>query len=297
MSNGRRRRHAHRPDRVGASRYTPVKLERLERFARRHGRVVRDVLAKPKWADADRRYHYFDFYAGPGTYSEADYPDLVGRHGSPILVPKIIEDTPLTCLTFLSEPWHADRLARNLREAGIDGVTLMPVTCADAIARLIGNEDPHRYVKHRPMGLAFIDPNGPVHAEEWEALERFVAHKRFGLIDVLINVNASIAKFCHSSRVHAETLRTTEHLARLGKKSIQLWNPCPGDPHQFTLAYCTDGPTLEFVEDGFVDITSPCGRDIARRIDYSAKERESLPPDPPTPPPTGPTFLRGIDWR
>jgi hypothetical protein len=272
---------------VGCSSLSRLKWERLEYLLEAHATACKSIIGRKPWAS--KTYHYFDFYSGPGIYAATEDEDLIGEHGSPIRAIRTLERVGIDYRVLLSDEKEAHRLTRNLGTIGIDGVYASPLTCSEAVDLYT---DDARWVQAysdtgKPFGIAFFDPNG---VPDWAAVERFSNCYRFRFVDLLINVNATINKRCRASSRHAETMRPTDHLLNVGKDQVVLWDPCPGDSWQFTLAYCTSraAPTFKTRSLGFLPIDEPGGQRIARRIDFSEAERKYMPP------PTG--HLPGIDW-
>lgn len=271
---------------VGCSIYTREKWARLEYLLSIHVRICKGIMSRNDWVSG--AYHYFDFYAGPGAYNESHSTLLAGEIGSTIRALDIFDREQVEHRSFFTE--HDTDTYTNLVET-IAARQPHPcpwvreMSCEEAIDKLCSDWHLLSNSDHKvPFGLAFFDPNG---VPDWPSLKRFARSKRFQRIDHLININSAICKWVFTSRLHKETKRPTEHLRELDKKKIYLWEPTPGDSHQFALAYCTNGPFPEFRDWGFHLIDSPQGQRIARRIDFSPKERLELSNK------TG--FLRGFD--
>ena len=257
---------------VGCSEYTILKWERFAYLFDVEIGIIGGILSRmPGWAD--ERFWYYDFYAGPGIYSEREAHYLAGRHGSPMIAVAMLRESRLNYRANLYD--EKDETARRLQRA-IDshfpGSTVSIDTrsfrdAVDGLRPLPGEK--------KALGLAFIDPNGP---PDWKALEDFCKSRRGDRTDVLINVNSSNMKLQYVSPKHAEHMRPTEHLKALGKRYIYLWEPAPSDMHQFALAFCTNCPEStfpDFPKKGFHKMSSEMGGVIARRIDMTHKERKA----------------------
>jgi hypothetical protein len=276
---------------IGCGKYTREKWERFIYLLRVHAEMYRLIMQKCRWADSV--YSYFDFYAGPGLYTEHDSnPDLAGEYGSPVLATRILDEVfnsrpglaangePLEVRSFIFDPYEYDRLSSCLRGIGLRGGMIDRLPCDRAVDRLIDNwREATGCSPRKPVGLAFFDPNG---VPDWDSLRRFSGCKLFRRVDLLININTAIGRLVRLSQVHPETMTSTERLRELGKEEIYLWEPAPSDKHQFALAFCTncpDGKFPEFRRQGFHRIDSERGGRIARRIDLARWERtrEGLP--------------------
>jgi three-Cys-motif partner protein len=268
---------------TGCSGSTREKWKRFEYLLRVHAAMCRLIMTKHRWADS--AYSYFDFFAGPGLYDETDHAGLAGEFGSPVRALTILKEIfvdpggeaangePLAVRAFFHDPnvWH--RLQHCLDRLGMHGGIVDDVPCEQAVDALIeGWPGMTGCSPWKPLGLAFFDPNGQ---PPWSSIKAFSSEKCFDHIDFLINVNSTVIKRVLKSSIHAETRTPTQHLVELGKDDVYLWEPTPGDIHQFALAYCTNGPFPEFRKLGFHFINSDKGRQIADRIDMTAKEYKS----------------------
>lgn len=247
---------------VGCSRFTREKWERFEHLLVAHLSICREIM--PRFGVEE--YAYLDFYAGPGIYASSDRPDLAGEAGSPIRAMRLMATFGMSSRAYLFDPEEAGRLLVNvgLMEPPIVPTWIDGLRCREAVDRLIAGGVDLR------IGLAFFDPNGQA---DWPAIGRFAA--KFRYIDLLININSAVIKRMINPIHRAD--RPMAYLEALGKKYVYLWDPCPSDPHQFALAFCTN--FADFPESralGFHRSTTPQGRCIARRIDHSHRERESL---------------------
>jgi hypothetical protein len=266
---------------TGCSGTTREKWKRFEYLLRVHAGMCRLIMTKHRWADS--AYTYFDFFAGPGLYDESDHPGLAGEYGSPVRACRILgpiflgqsgeaaNGEPLGIRTVFHDPNVGYRLRYCLDQLGLRGDVAGDLTCdmavADIISRWPGMTGCSPW---KALGLAFFDPNGQ---PPWASIKAFATERSFGCVDLLINVNSTVVKRVLKSPIHAETRTPTQHLVELGKEAVYLWEPTPGDIHQFALAYCTNGPFPEFRKHGFHSIDSDRGRRIADRIDMTAKER------------------------
>lgn len=253
---------------VGCSGFTREKWERLEHLLETHLAICREIMPK----HGIEEYAYFDFYAGPGVYAASDSVELAGEVGSPIRAMRILAAFGMPFRAYLFDPREAGRLLVNvgLTRTWGDPVEIDGLPCDEAVDRVIASGDRPR------IGLAFFDPNGQA---DWAAIRRFC--EAFRYIDVLINVaSGTIKRLRLSSHPYHRALgtaRPTVYLRSLGKKRTYLWDPCPGDRHEFALAFCTNCPDFpESRELGFHLSTTPKGKCIARRIDHSHRERELM---------------------
>jgi hypothetical protein len=283
---------------TGCSGSTREKWRRFEYLLRVHAAKCRLIMTDPtkkKWADSC--YSYFDFFAGPGLYDETDHAGLAGEFGSPVRALNILKEIfidpggeaangePLGIRAFFHDPNVWLRLQRCLDHLGHCGGIVDGSTCEQAIDDLIEHWlEMTGCSPWKPLGLAFFDPNGQ---PPWASIRSFTSRKSFDRIDLLINVNSTVVKRVLKSPVHAETRTPTQNLVELGKEDVYLWEPTPGDIHQFSLAYCTNGPFRKFRRLGFHFINSDKGRRIADRIDMTADERKARGGPP--------GFLRGME--
>jgi hypothetical protein len=280
---------------TGCSGSTREKWKRFEYLLGVHAEMCRLIMVKHRWADS--AYSYFDFFAGPGLYDESDHTGLTGEFGSPVRALRILEPLfneqvgeaangePLGIRTIIHDPLVWDRLYSCLSHLGMLRGIIGDLPCEQAIDDLLENWPSMTGCSPwKPLGLAFFDPNGQ---PPWASIKAFGSEKTFNRIDLLINVNSTVGKRVRKSPIHAETLTPTQHLVELGKDDVYLWEPTPGDIHQFALAYCTNGPFPEFRKLGFHFINSDKGRRIADRIDMTAEERKARGGPP--------GFLRGME--
>jgi hypothetical protein len=269
---------------TGCSRATREKWSRFEYLLKIHARMCRAIMTKRSWADST--YSYFDFFAGPGLYEITDSAELTGEYGSPVRAFRVLREIfvdqagaaangePLRVRAILHDPEQWCRLRSCLQSLEMHGTIVGGLTCDRAVADLIGRW--HEMTGSSPwkaLGLAFFDPNGQ---PPWASIREFASAKIFNRIDLLINVNSTVVKRLRRSPVHGESLTPTQQLVSLGKDDVYLWEPSPGDIHQFALAYCTNGPFSEFRRLGFHFINSEKGRRIADRIDLTEQERKTL---------------------
>lgn len=230
------------------------------------------IIPRESWTS--EAYHYFDFYAGPGLYTKEESPELAGEVGSPIrAIETIRAEFPGPCRVFFfdEKPETAFRLGANLQARFGAKIDVPALACKEAVESLLLADD-----IRKPCGLAFFDPNG---IPDWHSLRWFAQSLKFKRIDILLNINSTAAKRARKSPKHLDAdykIPPTQHLRKLGKKRVLLWEPYPGDRHQFALAYCTNGPGPEWEESQFFSIGTPAGQRIARRIDLSYGERIAL---------------------
>lgn len=249
---------------VGCSEFTPEKWNRLDYLLGAHVKICRSIMQK---LGCLQIYDYFDFYAGPGIYSPDDageYRELIGQAGSPIRAIRALNASGIRYRAWLSDecPLITRRLADNLKQVAPCRFVVNPLDCKSAVDWLTGKQN-----QRFKIGLAFFDPNGQ---PDWDAIAKF--SEAYPYIDLLINVSTALIKRMNNP-IH-KAKRPTEYLRGLGKKHIYLWDPCPGDKHQFSLAVCINwGQFPKFGTLGFHRIDTAWGRIIADRIDYSRDER------------------------
>jgi hypothetical protein len=269
---------------IGCSLYTREKWERFEYLLNVNAMMWRGIMQRCRWAE--NVFSYFDFFAGPGLYTDADRVDLAGEYGSPIRALRVLEEVfsdpghrsasgePLGIRGFFSDSLEWERLRACLVQLGHPGDEVRGLICDRAVDDLLAQWTPAAGQHPRkPVGLAFFDPNGQ---PPWDAIGRFAGAWIFDRIDLLINVNATVGKRVRLSPLHAESRMPTEYLRSIGKKYIYLWEPSPGDSHQFALAFCTnctDWRFPEFARKGFHALETEKGQRIARRIDLTDSER------------------------
>ncbi len=251
---------------------TREKWSRFQSLLGINCKMWKGIIPREAWTS--EAYHYFDFYAGPGLYTKEESLELAGEVGSPIrAIETIRAEFPGPCRVFFFDehPETAKRLAENLQRRFGATIEVPCMSCEEATEAMILAED-----LRKPCGLAFFDPNG---IPDWRSVCRFGQATKFKRIDILLNINSTAMKRVYSSPNHLNPdykIRPSEHLHRLGKKRVLLWEPHPGDIHQFALAYCTNGPGPEWEESRFSSIGTPQGQRIARRIDLSYSERMAL---------------------
>lgn len=248
----------------GFSDATPLKWQRLDRFLREIHLVAsksilerQDAMGRGRWL-CDT-YAIVDLYAGPGDYGH----DVVG---SPLIAMKAAADSGINFHAWLVEPVHHEMLATAVASHGLaDRCTIIATTFEKAMDRL--KKEIHRCT----LGFAFVDPNG---YPAWRELRTFADN--FRSIDLMINVNATAHKRCLKCPAHKETMRPSERLHSVGKKSMCLWRPADWDNWQFCLAYLTNGPTFEARKQGFHLSHTRSGLSVIRLIDYTEAERKII---------------------
>jgi three-Cys-motif partner protein len=273
---------------IGTSGFSPLKWQRFGQLLDCHMKMVRGILQADKENHAHPMYMFVDLYAGPGLYLPKHETGFTGQHGSPLIaVRKLKKSKQESGMDFWTYFGDADEQTCNDLQVNFgryghdDQVERVYVgCCAKAVDRLM-----KLHTSRIKYGLVFVDPNG---YPDWDALTDLTKSQQWRRVDLLINVNATVHKRCLKSTTNAETKRPTDHLRGLDKKYISLWTPPASNPHQFTLAYCTNWKTLEFKGQNFHGIDSAKGQAICRLIDYTEDERSKLDPIA--------GFLPGADW-
>jgi hypothetical protein len=256
---------------VGCNRFTPMKWDRIEYLLRVHSRMVDGIAGRVKWARPE--YHYFDMYAGPGFYT-TQLNCLYGDSGSPVIAAGILRNQPHRLYLNDKDKRCVLSLATSIAEANAHA----QITCLDAcdFARRICNADFRKQEFNgsgkKPMGLLMVDPNG---APCWEAVHKIAHCPQYDRLDVLINVNATSAKWnlvVHADKGHK---RLTEQLRRLRKKYLYLWSPHKSNPWQFSLVFATNwGEFPEFRKSHFYRSDTPDGKELLYRLAYTEAERK-----------------------
>lgn len=257
---------------VGCGEFTRLKWERLDYLLSVHVPMVCGIARRNLWVIPF--YHYFDMYSGPGIYGEEHDPDLSGTVGSPLRA--------LRALRAAGYPYRvrfhdADRRQTAALRASLEAQGFQQevkyvhdADCAAGVREIMRIPAGRNA---RMFGMVFFDPNGK---PDWPAIQALSAHPNSIHLDFFINLNTAYHKFLFYSSIHDDSLRPTEWLRVLGKKSIYLWRPAKSCDQQFALSYCTNGPFPEFKNHGFHHIDTEEGQEIVRSIDYRPDERRAL---------------------
>lgn len=270
---------------IGCSDITKDKWGRLEYLLTMHINACKGIVKRRSYVS--RVYEYFDFYAGPGIYTEEDNQGLAGELGSPlrairlfqrILDPKrlmlFMRSDIMTWRAWLFEPNRKTygRLRMAINRVSQEPINAKNMTCGAGVKEIIDArlwKTENEWNRGHTYGLAFFDPNG---VPDWDAIQLFSRTPHFQRIDLLINVCATGIK--RVRRASLDPTLATDRLLSLDKRKIYLWDPVPGDPFQFALALCTNWRGFPgFSQSRFYDIESPEGRAIAEKINYTKSER------------------------
>jgi three-Cys-motif partner protein len=257
---------------VGCGEFTRLKWDRLDYLLSVHVPIVCGIIRRNFWAMP--YYHYFDMYAGPGIYGEEYGNGLAGEDGSPIRALLALRSAryPYRVRFFDTSQRQVDSLRESLAVRGFhqEMSNIRKADCAAGVQEIMSMPAGRNA---RMLGMVFFDPNGK---PDWPAIRTLARHPNSTYLDFFINLNVSIHKRLYYSSVHDDSLRPTEWLRVLGKKSIYLWRPAKSSPEQFTLSYCTNGPFPEFENHGFHHIDTEAGQEIVRLIDFRPDERKTL---------------------
>jgi three-Cys-motif partner protein len=256
---------------AGCSEFSRLKWRCLEALLDLHIQKVKGTI---KWdRTCQRAYYYVDLYAGPGYYESRE--GAVGQVGSPVIALRRLKAAKIPYRLWLADPKEHEALQQSVICEGNPELmrSVLAYCCAQSVDSLLCFHH-----NRKMLGLVFIDPNGH---PDWEHVGLLARGPQWNCMDFLININANIHKRCSKTDWNVEQLRPTEHLRALKRRNIYLWKPDdadpenPSNPHQFALAFCTNGRfESQCRELDFYHIDSPEGWELSQRIDYSEKERE-----------------------
>jgi hypothetical protein len=260
---------------IGTSRVTMAKWDAFAYLMAVHINMVKEIFAATP-REVVPAYVYLDLYAGPGLYEMRHDADLAGRFGSPLIAVRRLKAAGIEFAPYFadSDPAVCDLLRTSLLRDGHGEHVgrVFKACCALSVDRLLC-----WHTTRNKYGLAFVDPNGH---PDWEAIDLLARSDQWYNVDLLINVNATGHKRCKGRFKNLYKgrgfLSPTEYLRGLRKRYIWLWAPDESDSWQFTLAYCTNRKAPEFRKYTFHGIDSARGREIARLIDFPARERAGI---------------------
>lgn len=268
---------------AGYGPYTRLKQQHFGAVVRTHLAIVGQILRRG-WAYP--RYVYVDLTAGPGV--------VQGIEGSPLLFLSEARRQDLAHQALLIDQDTATvaALTAEVERRGLEaGCTLLVGDNAERV------EDVVALLERRAddvYGLAYADPNGG--ELPWAALRRI--GWTFDRLDLLVYASATGKKRLRGSGT-GEPTYLLDRLAGLHKKHVLLRTPAGA--HQWTFALLTnwDGLLGKFGREGFHAITTPTGREIAERLNFSipeqrARRQAALPFGDTAPTPS--TFGTRVSW-
>jgi three-Cys-motif partner protein len=232
--------------------------------------MVRGVASREKWAL--KPYHYFEMYAGPGIYT-TQYQSLFGDSGSPLIAAGVLRKHRYRMYLNDEDPGVVTALATSLAyesvHAQISNMDARAFT--DLICDETWRQREYDCTDCKAMGLLFADPNG---VPDWQAIIQVANCPQYDRLDLLVNVNATTIKRCHSVHTSAKGhRRLREHLADLGKKYLYVWAPHKSNFWQFALVFATNWDKFpEFSKSQFYRSDSPEGRAILDKLHYTREE-------------------------
>ena len=208
-------------------------------------------------------YLYFDLTAGPGIVD--------GREGSPLLFIREAER--------LARPWRAaffeasPRTARGL-QAQVAAFDSARVVATDYNEGLEVVMQLATRSGTRPVGLAYVDPNGVI---DLTGLRRLCRERFFERIDVLIHLSATTYKRVRCCRNTHGTAYIREEMESLGKRQVQVRQP--REDQQWCMALLTNWANFPRLRRwGFRAANSPEGEAILDRINFTEKELREIGP-------------------
>lgn len=243
--------------------YTDDKQEDFRRILRMLLKISSSIMRRNTWVYP--RYFYIDMNAGPGIVN--------GKPGSPFIFLQESKSKGVGCKAFFID--RDCSTTDNLREL-FGHYSDVTIYCGDNREKLMWSLDTIKFSVGRdcPYGLIYADPNGEIDQLPFDALAAASTMRVSRKIDFLIHIPATNIKRVRSSPFCEYESDLIQNLNKIDKKVWVIREP--KSAFQWTFILGTNwGDAPEYKKHGFHRIDTDIGRQILRRLNYTAKELES----------------------